>query len=478
MNYRIILYTLGWVLNFEALAMTVPAVCALFYREDCIYVFALCMAICLLVGIALTIKKPKSFSLYSKEGYVIVALCWIAISIFGALPFTLSGSIPNFIDAFFETVSGFTTTGATILSDIESLPKSILLWRSFTHWLGGMGVLVLLVAILPLSGGSNMYILRAESPGPSVSKLVPKVRSTAKILYGIYTVMTLIMIGFLLIGKIGLYESLNIAFATAGTGGFGVKNTSMAEYSSYIQNVATVFMILFGVNFSIYYLLLIRRFKDVLRSDELKAYLAIIFATAVLICINSYSCFKGFWDAVKHSFFQVASIITTTGYYSMDFDLWPEFSKLLLILLMFIGASAGSTGGGIKVIRIITLLKTITKEIRIAIHPKRVFKVAVDGRPIEHETIRATNVFIMSYILLFIIFLLIVSLDNYDFTTNFTVVATAINNVGPGLNLAGPVENFSFFSPLTKITLSFAMLAGRLEIFPLLVLFTPLYRKR
>ncbi len=478
MNYRIILYTLGWVLNFEAAAMLVPAVCALFYREDCIYVFALCMAICFLVGIALTIKKPKNFSLYSKEGYVIVALCWIAISIFGALPFMLSGSIPNFVDAFFETVSGFTTTGATILSDIETLPKSILLWRSFTHWLGGMGVLVLLVAVLPLSGGSNMHIVRAESPGPSVSKLVPRVRSTAKILYGIYAVMTVIMIGFLLAGGIGLYESLNIAFATAGTGGFGVKNTSMAEYSSYIQNVATVFMILFGVNFSIYYLLLIRRFKDVLRSDELKAYLAIIFTTSVLICINSYSHFKGFWDAVKHSFFQVASIITTTGYYSMDFDLWPEFSKLLLILLMFIGASAGSTGGGIKVIRIITLLKTITKEIRIAVHPKRVFKVSVDGRPIEHETMRATNVFIMSYILLFIIFLLIVSLDNYDFTTNFTAVATAINNVGPGLNLAGPVENFSFFSPLTKITLSFAMLAGRLEIFPLLVLFTPLYRKR
>lgn len=478
MNYRIIFYTLGWVLNFEAIAMIVPALCALIYREDCIYVFALCMAVCFLIGLLLTVKKPKNSSLYSKEGYIIVALCWIAISVFGALPFILSSSIQNFTDAFFETVSGFTTTGATILKDIESLPKSILLWRSFTHWLGGMGVLVLLVAVLPLSGGSNMYIMRAESPGPTVSKLVPRVGATAKLLYGIYSVMTVIMLIFLLAGGIGFYESLNIAFATAGTGGFAIKNSSMAEYSSYIQNVTTVFMILFGVNFSIYYLLLIRRFKDILHSDELKAYLGIIITTSVLICINSYSHFNGFLDAIKHSIFQVASIITTTGYATTDFNHWPEFSKLLIVLLMFIGASAGSTGGGIKVIRIITLLKTITKEIRLAINPKRVFKVSVDGRPIEHETVRAINVFIMSYLVLFIIFLMIISLDNYDFTTNFTAVLTSINNVGPGLNLVGPVENFSLFSPLSKITLSFAMLAGRLEIFPMLILFMPSYWKK
>lgn len=478
MNYRMILYTLGWVLNFEGIAMLIPALCALVYREECMHVFPVCMAICFIVGIAFVIKKPKNLSLYSKEGYIIVALCWIVMSIFGAFPFMLSGSIPNFTDAFFETVSGFTTTGATILKDIEVLPKSIILWRSFTHWLGGMGVLVLLVAILPLSGGNNMHIVKAESPGPSVSKLVPKVRSTAKILYGIYSVMTLIMLIFLLAGGIGLYESLNIAFATAGTGGFAIKNTSMAQYSSYIQNVTTVFMILFGVNFSIYYLLLMRRFKDVLHCDELKAYLGIILTSTVLICINSYSHFDGILDAIKHSSFQVASIITTTGYCTMDFNLWPEFSKLVLVLLMFIGASAGSTGGGIKVIRIITLLKTITKEVRLAINPKRIFKVTVDGRPIEHETVRAINVFIMSYLMLFIVFLLIISLDNYDFTTNFTAVATAINNVGPGLSLVGPVENFSLFSPLSKLTLSFAMLAGRLEIFPLLVLFMPSYWKK
>lgn len=478
MNNRIILHTLGWVLNFEAIAMLVPTLCAAVYQEECIYVFAVCIALCFLIGIPLTVKKPKNLSLYSKEGYIIVALGWIVMSIFGALPFVLSNSIPNFVDAFFETVSGFTTTGATILTDIEALPKSMLLWRSFTHWLGGMGVLVLLVAVLPLSGGSNLYIMKAESPGPTVSKLVPRVRTTAKILYGIYSVMTLIMIVLLMFGKIGFYESLNIAFSTAGTGGFGVKNTSMAEYSSYIQNITTVFMILFGVNFSIYYLILIGKFKEVFRSTELKAYLGIIFTSVVLIAINSYSHFSGVLDAIKHSAFQVAAIITTTGMYTKDFNLWPEFSKHLLILIMFIGASAGSTGGGIKVIRVITLLKTITKEIRLSMHPKRVFQVSVDGKAVEHETIRATNVFLMSYIALFIVCLMIISLDNYDFTTNFTAVATTINNVGPGLNLIGPVENFSFFSPLSKLVFSVAMLGGRLEIFPLLILFMPSYWKK
>ncbi len=478
MNYRIILYTVGWVLNFEAIAMLLPALCAVVYQEESVYVFALCMALCFLIGIALTIKKPKNSLLYSKEGYVIVALCWIVMSIFGALPFVLSNAIPGFVDAFFETVSGFTTTGATILKDIEALPKSILLWRSFTHWLGGMGVLVLLVAILPLSGGSNMHILKAESPGPTVSKLVPRVKSTAKILYGIYTAITMLMVILLFAGGVGFYESLNIAFATAGTGGFAVKNSSMADYSSYVQVVTTIFMILFGVNFSIYYLMLLRRFRDVIGSSELKTYLGIIFTTTILICINSYSHFDGAADAIKHSAFQVASIITTTGFCTMDFNQWPEFSKLLLVILMFIGASAGSTGGGIKVIRIITLLKTITKEIRIAIHPKRVFKISIDGRPLEYETVRATNVFLASYFVLFILCLLIVSLDNYDFITNFTAIAATINNVGPGLNLVGPVENFSFFSPFSKLTLSLAMLAGRLEIFPLLILFMPSYWKK
>lgn len=478
MNYKIILHTLGWVLNFEGIAMLVPAICAMAYGEECIYVFAICIALCFLIGIPLTAKKPENLSLYSKEGYIIVALGWIVMSIFGALPYVLSNSIPSFTDAFFETVSGFTTTGATILKDIEALPKSVLLWRSFTHWLGGMGVLVLLVAILPLSGGSNMHIMKAESPGPTVSKLVPRVRSTAKILYGIYALMTAVLLVLLLPSGIGFYESLNIAFSTAGTGGFFVKNTSLAEYSSYIQIVTTVFMILFGVNFSIYYLILIGKFKDIFRSSELKAYLGIIIASTALIAVNAYSCFDGVFDAIKHSAFQVASVITTTGMYTKDFNLWPEFSKHLLILIMFIGASAGSTGGGIKVIRVITLLKTITKEIRLGMHPKRVFQITVDGKSVEHETIRATNVFLMSYILLFVVCLLIVSLDNYDFTTNFTAVATTINNVGPGLNLVGPVENFSFFSPLSKLVFSVAMLGGRLEIFPLMILFMPSYWKK
>lgn len=473
-----ILYTIGWVLNIEAVSMFLPAVCAIIYKEECIYIFALCIALCFFAGIVFIAKKPRNSSLYAKEGYVIAALCWIVMSIFGALPFVFSGTIPHFTDAFFETVSGFTTTGATILTDVEVLPKSILIWRSFTHWIGGMGVLVLLVAVLPLSGGNNMYLIKAESPGPSVSKLVPKVKSTAKILYGIYTALSAIMVIFLLAGGMNLFDALNITFATAGTGGFGVRNSSIAEYSSYLQVVITVFMILFGVNFSIYYLLLMHRFKDVIRSTELKTYLGIIAAATALICINSYSHFDGAADAIKHSAFQAATIITTTGFSTKNFDLWPEFSKIILLLLMFIGGCAGSTGGGIKVIRIITIIKSITKEIRLSVHPKRIFQISIDGRPIENETLRATNVFLSSYFVLFVLCTFIISLDNADFITNFTAVAAAINNVGPGFGMVGPVENFSFYSTLSKYTLSFAMLAGRLEIIPLLILFMPSYWRK
>ena len=479
MNYRMIFYTLGWVLNFEAVALLLPLLCSMIYGEECIKSIALCILICLIAGLPFIIKRPKNKAMYSKEGFVIVALAWIIMSIFGCLPFVFSGSIPNFIDAFFETVSGFTTTGASVISDLEIIPKGILLWRSFTHWIGGMGVLVFLLAVLPLSGGSsNMYLMKAESPGPSVSKLVPRVKSTAKILYGIYTTLTLLQIIFLLFGKMSLFESITTAFGTAGTGGFGTKNNSIAGYSSYIQNVCTVFMIIFGVNFSIYYLILIKRFKEIFRSDEFKGYLGIIFIATVLICINSYSHFNGLADALKHSAFQVASIITTTGFYTVDFDLWPEFSKGILLLLMFVGASAGSTGGGIKVSRILILLKSIKKELKISAHPKSVHKITLDGNPIAHETVRSANVYIVSYLAIFIITFLLISLDNFDFTTNFTAIATTINNVGPGFSLAGPTENFSIFSPLSKIILSFNMLVGRLEIFPMLVLFAPSRWKR
>ena len=410
--------------------------------------------------------KTNNGKMYSREGFSIVALSWIFMSLFGSLPFVFSGSVNSFVDAVFETVSGFTTTGASVIPDVEILPKSILLWRSFTHWIGGMGVIVFLVAILPLSGGRNMHLVKAESPGPSVGKLVPKVKSTAKILYLIYFVLTVAIALFLLAGEMTFFEALNTAFGTAGTGGFGIRNSSMADFSSYSQIVVTVFMILFGINFSVYYLILIGRFKLALRSSELWTYLLIIASAITLITINSGA-------GVKHAAFQVGSIITTTGFATVDFDKWPEFSKAILVLLMFVGASAGSTGGGIKVSRIMILLKSIVKEIKIAAHPKSTHKVKLDGRTIEHETIRGANVFMISYLIIFAFSVLAISIDNMDFTTNFTAGAATINNIGPGLSGVGPTGNFSQYSDFSKIVLSLDMLIGRLEIFPILVLFSP-----
>lgn len=473
MNYRIIIHTLGWVLSFEAICMFLPFICSIFYGEASMLTFAVCILICLAAGICCLAISPREKSMYAKEGFVTVSLSWILLSIFGSLPFVISGSIPNFIDALFETVSGFTTTGASILRDVEALPKSMLFWRSFTHWIGGMGVLVFLVAVLPLSGGSNLYLLKAESPGPSVEKLVPRIKSTAKILYGIYTVLTLIEFLFLLGGGLDMFESLTLSFGTAGTGGFALRNSGAAEYSPYIQYVLTIFMIIFGINFSLYYLLLIRRVKEVIHSDELRAYLCIILTSIVIICINSRGMFGSLADAIRHSSFQVASVITTTGFSTADFDKWPELSKTILLTLMFIGASAGSTGGGIKVSRIIILLKSIAKELKIAAHPKSAHKASMDGRTIEHETIRSINVFIVAYILIYVVSLLIISIDNFDFTTNFSAIAATINNIGPGFGKVGPVCNFSIYSPISKILLIFDMLVGRLEIFPMLMLFSP-----
>lgn len=474
MNRRMITYTLGWVLISEAVAMIVPLICALIYREPLILLFLSCMALCVAFGLLLAWKKPKSTAMYAKESFIIVSFSWIIISLFGALPFVLSGYIPHFIDALFETTSGFTTTGASILKDIEALPHALLLWRSFTHWIGGMGVLVLLVALLPLDGGSNnMYLIKAESPGPSVSKLVPKVNATAKILYSIYAGLTGLEVVFLLFGRVSLFESLNLAFSTAGTGGFAIRNAGASVYSDYVQVVLIVFMIAFGVNFSLYYLLLLRRFKDVWRSEELRAYLAIIIGAAALICWNSYSAFGGLFSAMKHSLFQVASFITTTGFATVDFNQWPEFSKTVMFCLYFCGACAGSTGGGIKVSRIVVLLKSVVKELKIAAHPKRVYKITIDSRPVAHETVRSINVFIMSYAVIFLISLLIISFDNFSFATNITSVATCIGNVGPGFDSVGPTENFSLFSPLSKGVLVLDMIIGRLEIFPVLALFSP-----
>ncbi len=472
MNYRIVLYTLGWVLNIEAVCMLLPVVCAAVYGESTIPVFIVCILLCLAVGVLFTARPPKNKAMYAKEGIVSVAFSWIVLSVFGSLPFVLSGSIPNFFDALFETASGFTTTGATILTDIEALPKSILFWRSFTHWIGGMGVLVFLVALLPLCGGKNMHLLRAESTGASVSKLVPKVKQSAMILYGIYAGLTVLQLVLLLLGGMPFFEAITTTFGTAGTGGFAVKNDSMVGYSPYIQVVVTIFMILFGIDFSVYFLILMRKFKISFRSEEVRWYLAIIAFATFLICINCRDLYSSLGENILHSSFQVASIITTTGFMTRDFVQWPAFSTTILVLLMFIGACAGSTGGGMKVSRIIVLIKSIFKEIKLAVHPNGVYRTKLSGRFVEHETMRVINVYAVSFVAIYIVSMLIVSLDNHDFTTNFTAVATTINNVGPGLGMVGPTENFGFYSSLSKLVFTFDMLAGRLEIFPMLVLFS------
>lgn len=479
MNKKVIIYLLGWILNIEALFMLLPCIVAVVYREKNGLWFLAVLAVCGGLGLLLTRKKPDNMVFFAKEGFVSVALSWIVLSFFGALPFYLSGEIPVFEDALFEVISGFTTTGASILTDVEALSHCMLIWRSFTHWIGGMGVLVFILSILPLAGGYNMYIMKAESPGPSVGKLVPKVRSTAKILYGIYFFMTVVEIVLLLLGGMSLFDSLATSFGTAGTGGFGIKNNSIAFYDSYyLQGVITIFMILFGVNFNVYYLFLIRRPKDAFRSEEARVYLAIIAAAVLLITWNIRGGFGSLFSAFHHAAFQVASVITTTGFSTVDFDLWPEFSKGILVMLMFVGACAGSTGGGIKVSRIVVLAKTVKKELASLIHPRSVKVLKLEGKPVEHNVLRSINTFLGAYLLIFAGSMLLISLDNFDFTTNFTAVAATFNNIGPGLGGVGPARNFSAFSPLSKYVMMFDMLAGRLEVFPMLLLFAPSTWKR
>ena len=472
MNYKIISYIIGWVLIFEAIFMAPALLTAVIYQEQAGYSLLLSMGLCLAVGLFLSRKKIKNKSMYAKEGFVTVALCWILLSAFGALPFVFAGAIPSYIDALFEVVSGFTTTGSSILTDVEALPKCLLFWRSFTHWIGGMGVIVFVMAILPLAGGNNMYMMKAESPGPSVGKLVPKVKSTAAMLYKMYLVMSLIQLILVLVGGMPLFDSLCIMFGSAGTGGFGIKNDSMASYSTYLQAVTTVFMILFGVNFNVYYLLVKKKVKAAFQSVEVKAYFGIIAASIGLITWNIAGMFPSVWQAFHRAAFQVGTIITTTGYATTDFNLWPTFSKTILVMLMFCGACAGSTGGGIKVSRIVILCKTILKELDYIVHPHNVKKIKMDGRVVEHSVVRSVNVFIAVYLIVYAASLLLISLDNFDFTTNFTAVAATINNIGPGLEMVGPTGNFSQFSNFSKLVLTFDMLAGRLELFPLLILFT------
>ena len=471
MNFRIIAYIVGWVCNFQAIFMVLPCITALVYQEHEFFAFLISMILCLIVGIPLTARKPKNKVFYTKDGCVAVALSWLALCIFGSVPFVLSGSIPHPIDAFFETVSGFTTTGSSILTDVEVLPHCILMWRSFTHWIGGMGVLVFLLSLLPLAGGYHMILLKAASPGPSVSKLVPKVQQTAKILYSIYIGLTLIQIVLLLIGNIPLFDTLCIAFGTAGTGGFGIKNDSMGSYSTYCQIVTTIFMILFGVNFSAYYLILTKKIRQALKFEEVRYYLGIIAAAILVIGLNTMHLFQNLGVSIQQAAFQVGSIITTTGFSSADFNQWPALSKTILVLLMFVGACAGSTGGGIKVSRILILCKAAKKEFQLYLHPNAVKKIKMDQKTITHDILRSTNIYLTLYLLIFAVSMLLISLDNFDMTTNFTAVTATLNNIGPGLEIVGPMGNFSSFSYFSKCVLIFDMLAGRLEIFPLLLLF-------
>ena len=443
MNFRIIAYIVGWVCNFQAIFMVLPCITALVYQEHEFFAFLISMILCLIVGIPLTARKPKNKVFYTKDGCVAVALSWLALCIFGSAPFVLSNSIPHPIDAFFETVSGFTTTGSSILTDVEVLPHCILMWRSFTHWIGGMGVLVFLLSLLPLAGGYHMNLMKAESPGPSVSKLVPKVQQTAKILYSIYIGMTLLQIVLLLIGNIPLFDTLCIAFGTAGTGGFGIRNDSMGSYSTYCQIVTTIFMILFGVNFSAYYLILTKKIRQALKFEEVRYYFGIIAAAILVIGLNTMHLFQNLGVSIQQAAFQVGSIITTTGFSSADFNQWPALSKTILVLLMFVGACAGSTGGGIKVSRILILCKAAKKEFQLYLHPNAVKKIKMDQKTITHDILRSTNIYLTLYLLIFAVSILLISLDNFDMTTNFTAVTATLNNIGPGLEIVGPMGNFS-----------------------------------
>lgn len=471
MNYRMIGYVIGWVLNFEAAFMAPACLTAVIYQEAEGISLAVTALAALLCGFLVTRKKPKNLTIYAREGFVTVALCWIVLSAVGAVPFVASGVIPSYIDALFETVSGFTTTGSSILPEVESMPRCLQFWRSFTHWIGGMGVLVFVMAVLPLAGGTNMYMMKAESPGPSVGKLVPRVKRTAVLLYGMYVLLSVLQFLLLVAGCMPVFDAFVTMFGTAGTGGFGIRNDSIAGYSPYLQWVVTIFMILFGVNFNFYYLVFTKKWKSAFTSTEVRVYLIIIVASVAAITCNIAGMFPDVWTSLRHAAFQVGSIITTTGFATTDFDLWPAFSKTLLVLLMFVGACAGSTGGGIKVSRFIILFKTIQKELDIIVHPHNVKKLKMDSRVVEHAVVRSVNVFIASYFLVFAVSVLLISVDNFDFTTNFTAVAATMNNIGPGLAKVGPTQNFGAYSNFSKLVLTFDMLAGRLELFPLLILF-------
>ena len=478
MNKRMVAYFVGSVLRIEAALMLLPLLVSIIYHEEeWIYIAAPVM-LSFAAGSALSLKKPANMSFYTREGIMSVALSWILMSVFGAIPMWHAVEHIGFTDALFETVSGFTTTGASILTEIESLPKGILFWRSFTHWVGGMGILVFVLALLPTASGENIYLMRAESPGPSVGKLVPKVRETAKILYCIYLAITVIEIIVLKITGLSLYESAVLTFGTVGTGGFAVRNSGCIDLTMAQQSVLTVFMVICGANFNIYFLMVARKFKEAFTSEEVIAYLSIYAATVIAVAINVRDMFASFGQALHHSLFNVASVMTTTGFATTDFNLWPNFSRIMLLVAMFIGGCAGSTAGGIKVSRIVIGLKTIRKELEHLVHPRSVRILKFEGKPIEHAVLRGINVYFLTYFCVFAVSILLVAFDGKDFTTTVTSVIATFNNIGPGLDMVGPLGNYSEFSAFSKYVLMFDMLAGRLELFPMLLLFMPMTWRR
>ena len=474
-----ILHILGKMMGVEGLLLLIPALVGLIYQEKCAVYFVITAAVLAVIFLLTGRKKPENTMLYGKDGLLIVSSAWILWSLFGALPFFLSGSIPNYMDAFFETVSGFTTTGSTILKNVEVLPQCMTFWRSLTHWVGGMGVLVFVMVLTNLDKQSSIHLMRAEVPGPEKDKLVPKSRTTAQILYGMYFILTAIQVVLLLLGGMNLFDSLIHAFGTAGTGGFSNYADSVGHFNSaYLDGVISVFMILFGINFNLYFFLAVREFKLVFKNEELRAYLLIISGAVVMIMINIYPIYGSVAEAFRYSAFQVASIITTTGYATADYMLWPEFSRCVLVALMIIGGCASSTGGGIKVSRLLISLKSIYKEIKQMLHPKSVNVVKLNKKKLGEDTIRNVYVYLLAYITLAIVSVLIVSLDNFDFETTVGSVITALGNVGPGLGVTGPVGSFADYSLLAKFVFCLDMLAGRLEIFPFLMLFSYVWRKK
>ena len=478
MNLPIIRRIIGYVLILEALLLLAPLIAALIYHESQGFAYIITAAICMICGGLLALKKPKTHVFYLKEGCVATALSWLVLSVFGCLPFVITGEIPKFIDALFETASGFSTTGSSILDNVEAMSNTSLMWRSLTHWIGGMGVLVFILAIVPLSGGSNINLMKAESPGPSVGKLVPKMKETARLLYVIYIVFTLLEFILLVAGRMPVFDAFCTAVGTAGTGGFSVKGDSLASYTPYVQWVVTVFMVMFGINFNLYYFILLRQFKKAFAIEEVKMYFAIVLGATAVVIYNTSHVFNSVSDNIRTAAFQVASLTTSTGFTTIDFDMFPTLTKTLFFLLMLVGACSGSTGGGTKITRWIIMGKAFVGEIHSYLHPKSVKKLKMDGTALDKSIVRSTSIYLFAFSLVFIVSLLIVSIEGYDFTTNFSAVLATINNIGPGMNLAGPTESFSFFSPLSKAVLIFDMLAGRLELFPVLMLFTPNSWKR